>query len=242
MSEKASPNPYEAPRRPAPSGLSAAYLSAFKTCVACIGVTALWSLLTHEPLIKLDSNSSVTSVRSWNASTPIYRSPDSTIGWHLCPDNPSDTTFYCAFYETPLNWQEVKEDTKEKDWRKWHGGKDIKDVARIFMRMLPAEEGKRMGSLLINPGGPGASGNQLVYGKTGKAIQTITEGRFDIVGFDPRGVNMTEPRMKDFDTAYERALWEIRNEPPIITSDPRKPVNLSDPEQVSRERRTGDRC
>lgn len=233
MSEKASANPYEAPRKPASSDLSAAYLSAFKTCIACIGLTALWSLLTHEPLIKLDSTSTAAAVRSWNATTPIYRSPNATIGWHVCPDNPSDTTFYCGFYETPLNWLEVKETPGEADWRKWKGGKDVKDVARIFMRMLPADEGKRVGSLLVNPGGPGGSGNNFVYGKTGKAIKVITEGKFDIIGFDPRGINMTTPRMKDFETAYERALWELRNEPPIIASDPRKPVNLSDPEQVS---------
>ena len=42
------------------------------------------------------------------------------------------------------------------------------------------------GPVLINPGGPGASGVDMLLWR-GKLLQTIIGKRFDIVGFDPRG-------------------------------------------------------
>ncbi|WP_433498499.1 alpha/beta hydrolase [Sphaerimonospora sp. CA-214678] len=56
---------------------------------------------------------------------------------------------------------------------------------------LPAS-GERMGSLVINPGGPGGSGVDY----TRMAGTQFTDGiraRFDIVGFDPRGVGESAP-------------------------------------------------
>ncbi len=43
------------------------------------------------------------------------------------------------------------------------------------------------GPVLINPGGPGGSGVEVVL-ELGKQIQTIVGEQFDIIGFDPRGL------------------------------------------------------
>jgi len=47
-------------------------------------------------------------------------------------------------------------------------------------------------SLFINPGGPGASGVDVVLG-FGPYLAELLGGRFDVVGFDPRGVGSSEP-------------------------------------------------
>ncbi|WP_430785177.1 alpha/beta hydrolase [Actinoplanes sp. G11-F43] len=58
-----------------------------------------------------------------------------------------------------------------------------------------AAKGERIGSLLTNPGGPGGSG---VFGAA-TTVLGLTEARsplldrFDLIGFDPRGVGSTEP-------------------------------------------------
>jgi pimeloyl-ACP methyl ester carboxylesterase len=60
------------------------------------------------------------------------------------------------------------------------------------VRLPAADRGKRVGSLVVNPGGPGGSG--VRYARA--AAQVITakvRNSFDIVGFDPRGVGMSEP-------------------------------------------------
>lgn len=58
----------------------------------------------------------------------------------------------------------------------------------------PATEG-RIGSLVLNPGGPGGSG---VFAAAATALglakaQSPLLGRFDLVGFDPRGVGASQP-------------------------------------------------
>lgn len=52
----------------------------------------------------------------------------------------------------------------------------------------PATSGQRLGSLLVNPGGPGGSGYDFVLDSVDYATTDRLQARYDIVGFDPRGV------------------------------------------------------
>lgn len=52
----------------------------------------------------------------------------------------------------------------------------------------------RIGYLLVNPGGPGGSGLDMAYAAAfGEGFSADVIERFDIVGFDPRGVGLSEP-------------------------------------------------
>jgi pimeloyl-ACP methyl ester carboxylesterase len=58
---------------------------------------------------------------------------------------------------------------------------------------LPAKDpAHRIGSLLINPGGPGASGIEFAR-DAGNAFTARIRAIYDIVGFDPRGVASSSP-------------------------------------------------
>ena len=67
-------------------------------------------------------------------------------------------------------------------------------VRLALIRMAAEDRSHKIGSLLINPGGPGGSGIEFVRkAVTGKAFSEALRSQFDIVGFDPRGVGASTP-------------------------------------------------
>jgi pimeloyl-ACP methyl ester carboxylesterase len=68
-----------------------------------------------------------------------------------------------------------------------------KGVLSVALIRRPAEhQADRIGSLVINPGGPGGSGIEFVRSGAASLPKAIRE-QFDIVGFDPRGVDASSP-------------------------------------------------
>jgi pimeloyl-ACP methyl ester carboxylesterase len=62
------------------------------------------------------------------------------------------------------------------------------EIASIALVRRPATKGPAIGSLLVNPGGPGASGVDFVRDSADYAVDSALAARYDVVGFDPRGV------------------------------------------------------
>jgi pimeloyl-ACP methyl ester carboxylesterase len=65
------------------------------------------------------------------------------------------------------------------------------DVAQIAMIRIKAT-GEKIGSLVVNPGGPGESGVEAAASMAPTLPHSVRE-RFDLVGFDPRGVANSMP-------------------------------------------------
>ncbi|KAJ7608483.1 hypothetical protein DFH06DRAFT_1017621, partial [Mycena polygramma] len=71
---------------------------------------------------------------------------------------------------------------------------------------VPHDSPAYRGPVLINPGGPGGSGVDMVL-TMGSQFSTILGTEFDIVGFDPRGIRRSTPRASFFETRVERKIW-----------------------------------
>ena len=64
------------------------------------------------------------------------------------------------------------------------------------VKLPAANPASRVGALVINPGGPGGSGVEYALGaRSGEFTQNVLN-RFDIVGFDPRGVGGSLPAVR----------------------------------------------
>lgn len=61
------------------------------------------------------------------------------------------------------------------------------------VRLAALDSAHRIGSLVVNPGGPGESGTDFVRDGAQILFSKEIRQRFDIVGFDPRGVNLSSP-------------------------------------------------
>lgn len=70
---------------------------------------------------------------------------------------------------------------------------------RIALAKLPAKvpEQQKLGSLFVSVGLPGDSGTRALY-EMGPQIMDIVDGRYDLIGFDPRGVNRTSNHFSCF--------------------------------------------
>jgi len=66
------------------------------------------------------------------------------------------------------------------------------EIAVNVLRSPDPDE--RIGYLLINPGGPGQSGVDIVAAADLVGIPEELTNAFDLIGFDPRGVGASEPR------------------------------------------------
>lgn len=104
--------------------------------------------------------------------------------------------------------------------------------------MLPAtDKANYRGTILMNPGGPGASGTYFV-GRVGPGISRIVGQSFDVLGFDPRGVGWSTPLGECFDTLSQRAIW--------MTQEGDRLLNASDPAAVglfrARAKLIAERC
>ena len=92
------------------------------------------------------------------------------IDWETC-DGADEGSYFCASVTAPRDWDEP----------------DAGDLS-IALIMRAATSSDPLGSLLVNPGGPGASGYDLIRDSTTFAVGETLMDRFDVVGFDPRGV------------------------------------------------------
>jgi len=64
------------------------------------------------------------------------------------------------------------------------------------LRKKASQPAKRIGSLITNPGGPGASGVEAAASVAEELSDTMVGKRFDIVGFDPRGIGSSRPTVR----------------------------------------------
>jgi pimeloyl-ACP methyl ester carboxylesterase len=81
--------------------------------------------------------------------------------------------------------------------RDWSSPQAPETLEIALVRARSQDQRDRIGSLLVNPGGPGVSGIETaVYLSFGPLLGGLPEpvtNRFDVVGFDPRGVGRSSP-------------------------------------------------
>jgi pimeloyl-ACP methyl ester carboxylesterase len=94
------------------------------------------------------------------------------LHWSACGGG-----FECASLAVPLDYDHPRGDT----------------TSLALIRLPAADQRHRIGSLLINPGGPGTSGVERVRQGARQRLPQVVRDRFDVVGFDPRGVASSSP-------------------------------------------------
>ncbi len=110
-------------------------------------------------------------------SPPVAAGRETGLRWKPCPE---DATAQCATLRVPVDRAD-----------------GYSPRIGVAVARRPARDpARRIGTLVVNPGGPGGSGVDMALGAAGFFSPEIL-ARFDVVGFDPRGVGRSNPVVCD---------------------------------------------
>ena len=94
------------------------------------------------------------------------------IAWKACSGG-----FQCARLAVPLDYAAPQAGA----------------VSLALIRVRASSPARRIGSLLVNPGGPGVSAVDFLRSFANGSVPTELRARFDLVAFDPRGTTGSTP-------------------------------------------------
>jgi pimeloyl-ACP methyl ester carboxylesterase len=100
--------------------------------------------------------------------------PIPKLAWHACEAAPG---YECATAKVPLDYDNPRGAT----------------ISLAVSRIKATDPKRRIGSLFLNPGGPGGSGVGFLQGVGKDLYSDEVRARFDLVSFDPRGVAGSTP-------------------------------------------------
>ncbi|KAJ7123170.1 TAP-like protein-domain-containing protein [Mycena epipterygia] len=157
-------------------------------CILLLGIFILWFFISHESPLKhsLLAQPNITVAApdkfSWETIEPTEE-----LIWTDCySDN------QCARLKVPLDYSHPDAASAAIAMRRIHS-------------VVPHGSENHRGPILINPGGPGGSGVDLI-GQEGLRISTIVGPEFDVIGFDPRGISRSTPRVSFYESRAEREI------------------------------------
>src|ERR1700716_851997 len=143
--------------------------------IALVGALAASAALVGLPGTADAAQDVAAKAAQVGATTPVK--------WGTCPAAtlagvPADRVklYSCATYPMPID----------------HDNSALGTIGIALMKRSALRPDKKIGSLFLNPGGPGGSGLSMAV-TAGGMFQALVLDRFDSIGFDPRGVGASNP-------------------------------------------------
>ena len=142
----------------------------------------------------LVTSSSIVGALSCSSSSRSESSSDraGTIKWGSCRgENAPQAPFECGFLAVPLDYSNPDGDK----------------LSIALVRIPASDEKQYEGAILLNPGGPGGSGFDSLVNEGKELRSKLDLGAFDLIGFDPRGVDRSGGLRCASDAEMDRFLY-----------------------------------
>ncbi len=146
-----------------------------------------------------------TTTAAATAAAQVAAVPTPELRWRPCRGGP---TYDCARVRVPLDYDRPEGAT----------------VSLAVTRRRADDPRRRIGSLFFNPGGPGGSGvDEVLDGVVDAVYSPRLRRRFDVIGFDPRGIARSTP-VQCFPSPRARARTSPSVEFPYTRAQVRRQV------------------
>ncbi len=127
-----------------------------------ISILLVGVLVVGSGILSNKSSKSHKSLKTFN---------NQTLNWKNCYDG-----FECSTFEVPVDYRNI----------------DSRTFTLQVLRHSAQRQENRLGTIIVNPGGPGGSATDYAYNAQSIVSNELNQ-RYDIVGFDPRGIKGSEP-------------------------------------------------
>lgn len=134
--------------------------------------------------------------------------------------------YLCGYIDAPLDYHNASD---KRIVRLAVAKFQVSGLARLDNSSLPGAGIKSNRTLILEPGGPGGSGIRMVWTSSEDLSQRFTEGAYDTLGWDPRGVNASLPAISCFPYDADRDRWSMMAaQYHEATADPDSQLRLMD--------------
>jgi pimeloyl-ACP methyl ester carboxylesterase len=169
--------------------------------LACVAAVLVATLAFVSPAAAWPPSGALSLVDVPQPGAPVGSVP--AVEWSPCPDLPQESpALECARYEVPLDYDRP----------------DGRTATLPLTRLKATGPGERLGSLFLNPGGPGGSGTGM---PADPGFARLAQ-RFDLIGFDPRGAGASTPAIECDESDELVARWDAAKARPDRRTGPRR--------------------
>jgi len=147
-------------------------------------------LLTSLVIIALAASSIYLAYGKQKPFTTLSQYQNQKLDWRQCYND-----FTCATLRVPIDYSNLL----------------LGQFRLSLLRASATQPNVRIGTLVVNPGGPGASGVDFAYAADA-ILSSAIRARYDILGFDPRGVSRSAP-IRCLNAAETDAMYAADSKP-----------------------------
>ncbi|KAH4070358.1 hypothetical protein HBI75_088190 [Parastagonospora nodorum] len=142
-------------------------------------------------ILLLTTTSALPTITSRDSTALSANKAQSTIEWSTCPKEVG-ASLQCGNLSVPIDWDQP-------------GGEHF-TLGMVKLPAISSNSTKKIGSLFVNPGGPGGSAAEIVpfFGPGAPGFDETLRASFDIIGLDPRGVGLSNQIQCDMTIYAER--------------------------------------
>lgn len=134
--------------------------------------------------------------------------------------------FLCGYIDVPLDY---KNESDTRITRQAVTKFQVSGLARADGSSPPGAGIKSERTLVLEPGGPGGSGTRMVWTSGELLTERFTLSKFDALGWDPRGVNASQPAISCYPYDADRDRWSaLTGQYREQHSDPETQLRITD--------------